>query len=134
LDRQKFLEESKAAQQAGAALEGDGWPEFGDSKKKPKPKPKSLDYWELGNKYARLRKDDMVAEATCEGLAAVWRRLESHGWAIIKNMKELFDDDCKPSREQADYILKTNLVNKFATFDNAVWKDTFIFHMFGRKT
>jgi hypothetical protein len=123
--RQKVLEESKAAQQAGAALEGDDWPEFGDSKKKPKPKPTSLDYWQLGNKCARLRKDAMVAEATCEDLATpVWRRLESHCWAIKKNMKELFDDDCKPSREQADYILKTNLDNKFAIFDNAVWKDT----------
>ncbi len=38
--------------------------------------------------------------------------------------QNLFTADCQPSQEQADYILKTNLDNKFVIFDNAVWSDT----------
>jgi hypothetical protein len=116
LERQKILAETQAAEARAAALDAEDWPQFGDGNRKPKAKPTSLDNWQLGNKCARLRKDGMVADAICEDLPAVWSRLQSHGWAIKKKMKELFTEDCQPSKEQADYILKTNLDNKFCIF------------------
>ena len=124
LERKKVLAETEAAEARAAALDSDDCPEVADGQRKPKAKPTSLDYWQLGNKCARKRKDGMVADAICEDLPAVWRRLQSHGWAIKKKMKDLFTNDCQPSKEQADYILKTNLDNKFGIFDNAVWSDT----------
>jgi hypothetical protein len=124
LERKKVLAEREAAEARAAALDSDDCPEVADGRRKPKAKPTSLDYWQLGNKCARQRKDGMVADAICEDLPAVWRRLQSHGWAIKKKMKDLFTNDCQPSKEQADYILKTNLDNKFGIFDNAVWSDT----------
>jgi hypothetical protein len=124
LERQKELAKAQAEVKGATTTDGEDWPEIGDGRRKPKAKPTSLDYWQLGNKCARLRKDGMVADAICEDLPAVWCRLQSHGWAIKKNMKNLFTADCQPSQEQADYILKTNLDNKFVIFDNAVWSDT----------
>ena len=124
LERQKELAKALAEVKGATTTDGEDWPEIGDGRRKPKAKPTSLDYWQLGNKCARLRKDGMVADAICEDLPAVWCRLQSHGWAIKKNMKNLFTADCQPSQEQADYILKTNLDNKYVIFDNAVWSDT----------
>jgi hypothetical protein len=77
LERQKVLTETQAAEARAAALDPEDWPEFGDGRRKPKAKPTSLDYWQLGNKCARLRKDRMVAEAICDDLLAVWTRLQS---------------------------------------------------------
>ncbi len=124
LERQKVLAKTHAEEAGAAATDAEDWPEFREGRRKPKAKPTSLDYWQLGNKCARLRKDGMVTDAICDDLPAVWCRLQSHGWAIKKNMKQLFTADCQPSKEQADYILKTNLDNKFVIFDNAVWSDT----------
>jgi hypothetical protein len=124
LERQKVLTETQAAEARAASLDPENWPDFGDGRRKPKAKPTSLDYWQLGNKCARLRKERLVADAICDDLPAVWTRLQSHGWAIKKQMKTMFTQDCVPSKEQADYILKTTRDNKFGIFDNAVWSDT----------
>ncbi len=84
LERKKVLAETEVADARAAALDPDDCPELADGQRKPNAKPTSLDYWQLGNKCARMRKDGMMADAICEDLAAVWRRLQSHGWAIKK--------------------------------------------------
>jgi hypothetical protein len=78
-----------------------------------------LDYWQLGNKVARERGPGYVTAATMKTLPEVRRRMQTHGWAVMDNMCELFDASCKPSKEQSEYILKTNEDNKQVIFDNA---------------
>ncbi len=82
-----------------------------------------MDHWQLENKAARERGPGYVT-ATMKTLPEVRRRMQTHGWAVMDNMCELFDASCKPSKEQSEYILKTNEDNKQVIFDNAIWSDT----------
>jgi len=60
LERQKELAKAQAEVKGATATDGEDWPELAEGRKKPKAKPTSLDYWQIGNKCARLRKDGMV--------------------------------------------------------------------------
>ena len=82
-----------------------------------------MDYWQLDNKAARERGPGLVTAATMKILPEVRRRLQTHGWAVLDNICELFDETCKPSKEQCEYILKTNEDNKQVIFENAIWSD-----------
>ncbi len=42
----------------------------------------------------------------------------------MNNMTSLFPEGCRPSKEQADYILNTNEDNKVVIFKGAVYSDT----------
>ncbi len=83
-----------------------------------------MDYWQLGNKAARERGHGYVTAATMKTLPEVRQRMMTHGWAVMDNMCDLFDLNCKPSKEQCEYILKTNEDNKQVIFENTVWADT----------
>ena len=41
----------------------------------------------------------------------------------MNNMSSLFDNNCKPTQEQSDYILNTNDDNKNVIFEGAVLHD-----------
>ena len=102
-ERKRLKEEKqKAAEDLSSvnALAADDWPEFDGPTKRKKAKPTRLDYWQLGNKAARERGPGLVTAATMKTLPEVWRRLQTHGWAVLNNMCELFDETCKPSKEQ----------------------------------
>ena len=84
--------------------------QFDGPTKRKKAKPTRLDYWQLGYKAVRERGPGLVAAAT-------------HGWAVLDNMCELFDETCKPCKEQCEYIIRTNEDNKQVIFENAIWSD-----------
>jgi hypothetical protein len=88
-----------------------------------KTKMTRLDNWQLGNKAARERKDSYLAGATCESLDEVRIRLKSHARAVMNNMTDLFSESCRPTQEQADYILQTNEDNKVVIFEGALFSD-----------
>ena len=97
--------------------------EFGLRISGRKTKMTRLDNWQLGNKAARERKDSYLAGATCESLDEVRIRLKSHAWAVMNNMTDLFSESCRPTQEQADYILQTNEDNKVVIVEGALFSD-----------
>lgn len=82
-----------------------------------------LDTWQLGNKAARERKDEQLKGATVPTLTDARLQLMAQGWAIMDDWPSLCDDTCRPTQEQADYILQTNEDNKHVIFENAVLHD-----------
>jgi hypothetical protein len=93
----------------------------------PKPiktKYSRLDIWQLGNKAARERKDEQIKAATVPSLCDARVQLQGQGWAIMNDWPSLCEEDCKPSSEQAEYILLTNEENKAVIFEGAILHDT----------
>ena len=117
IEKKKTAEMAQSAENTGFNLDEMGF------LKRSKPKSTRLDNWQLGNKAARERKDEYIKAATVESLPDVRVRLQNHGWAIMDNMASLFDNNCKPTKEQSDYILNTNDDNKNVIFEGAVLHD-----------
>jgi hypothetical protein len=86
-----------------------------------KSKYSRLDIWQLGHKAARERKDEQIKAATVGSLPDARLHLMGQGWAVMDDWASLCDESCKPSLEQAEYILQTNEDNKYVIFENAVY-------------
>ena len=117
MEKKKAAEMAKFAEDTAFNLD-----DFGIMKR-TKKKATRLDYWQLGNKAARERKDEYIKAATVDTWLEARVRLQKHGWAIMNNMASLFDAGCKPTQEQCNYILQTNDDNKNVIFEGAVLHD-----------
>jgi hypothetical protein len=89
-----------------------------------KTKYTRLDIWQLGNKAAREREDKQIQSVTVPSLSDARLQLQGQGWAIMNDWLFLYDEACKPSSEQADYILLTNEDNKAVIFEGAILHDS----------
>jgi hypothetical protein len=127
IEDQKVAKELRAKEKSASKLDTapeNMYDEFGLLISRRKSKQTRLDNWQLGNKAARERKESYISGATCETLDEVRMRLKSHAWAVMNNMTALFPESCRPTKEQADYILQTNEDNKNVIFEGAQFCDT----------
>ena len=83
-----------------------------------------LDKWQLGNRYARQERQKWLKLITVDSLAEVLPCIQKYGICIVNQMQNFFHADCKPDKQQRDYILSVPEADTLSLFEGAIYTDT----------
>ncbi len=92
--------------------------------KRARGKYARFDKWQLGNRYARQERQKWLKLITVDSLAEVLPCLQKYGICIVNQMQNFFHADCKPDKQQRDYIVSVPEADTLSLFEGAIYTDT----------